>query len=148
MFLCERSLESLHYTLVCDHIQHCDDNTDEDFCQFSLCPISWFRCRNGQCVPLYQVCNVKWDCYDGSDEGCKWHRIFLSVTTLPPAVLDMSSKARPFLKQMKDSDECPVTHFRCFQGYCLPIYLRCNGVDDCPNREDEASCESLSLIHI
>ena len=144
MFVCERSRESLHYTLVCDHIQHCEDNTDEDFCQFSPCPVSWFRCRKGQCVPPYQVCNVKWDCYDGSDEGCKWHRIFLSVTTLPPAVLDMSSKARPFLKQMKDSEECPVTHFQCSQGYCLPIYLRCNGVDDCPNREDEASCESYT----
>ena len=56
----------------------------------------------------------------------------------------MDGTGRPFLGQMKDSDECPVTHFRCSQGFCLPIYLRCNGVDDCPNREDEASCESYS----
>ena len=45
---------------------------------------------------------------------------------------------------MKDSEQCPVTHFQCSQGYCLPIYLRCNGVEDCPNREDEASCESYT----
>ena len=144
MYVCERSRESLHYTLVCDRIEHCDDNTDEDFCQFSACPVSWFRCRNGQCIPLDQVCNRKLDCYDESDESCANYRQFLQAKTMPPAILDMSSKARPFLKQMKDSDECPVTHFQCSQGHCLPIYLRCNGVDDCPNREDEASCESYT----
>ena len=28
MFVCEYSHETLHYTLVCDRIQHCADNTD------------------------------------------------------------------------------------------------------------------------
>ena len=38
---------------------------------------------------------------------------------------------------------CPETHFRCaeIESFCLPVYLRCNGVDDCPGREDEAACE-------
>ena len=144
MFVCERSRESLHYTLVCDHIQHCEDNTDEEFCHFSLCPISWFRCQNGQCIALGQLCDGTSDCYDGSDEVCVSERPIFEPTTLPPAVLDVDGTGQPFLKQMNDSDECPVTHFQCSQGYCLPIYLRCNGVDDCPNREDEASCESYT----
>ena len=142
MFVCERSHETLHYTLVCDHIQHCEDNTDEDFCYFSPCPPSRFRCLSGQCIGLDQFCDLKSDCYDGSDEVCAAKRQFL--TTLPPAVLDVDGTGRPFLTQMNDSDDCPVTHFRCSQGFCLPIYLRCNGVDDCPNREDEASCESYT----
>ena len=58
MFVCERSHEAVHYTLVCDHIQHCDDNTDEDFCQFSPCPPSAFRCRSGQCIRLDQQCDL------------------------------------------------------------------------------------------
>ena len=38
---------------------------------------------------------------------------------------------------------CPETHFQCADnGYCLPVYVMCNGVYDCPGREDEASCES------
>ena len=143
MFVCERSLESLHCTLVCDHIRHCEDNTDEDFCQFSNCPFSWSRCHRGQCIPGNKECDVKQDCYDGSDY-CYMERDFLELTTLPPAVLDVDRRGRPFLRHMTNSDECPVTHFQCSQGFCLPIYFRCNGVDDCPNREDEASCESYT----
>ena len=142
MFVCERSHEAVHYTLVCDNMQHCDDNTDEDFCDSAPCPPSRFRCLSGQCIGLEHLCDSKSDCYDGSDEVCAEGKQF--VTTLPPAILHVDGKGRPFLRQMNDSDECPLTHFQCTQGFCLPIYLRCNGVDDCPNREDEASCESYT----
>ena len=40
---------------------------------------------------------------------------------------------------------CPETHFVCpGDGYCLPVYLRCNGVSDCPGREDEADCNGYT----
>ena len=144
MFVCERSHEAVDYTLLCDHIQHCADNTDESFCHFSPCSISEFRCQIGQCISLEHFCNEKTDCYDGSDEICVRNQEYLELTTMPPAVLKMDNTGKPFLSQMTVSDECPVTHFQCSQGYCLPIYLRCNGVDDCPNREDEASCETYT----
>ena len=37
---------------------------------------------------------------------------------------------------------CPETHFQCPHSYCLPVYVRCNGVNDCPYHEDEAGCDS------
>ena len=143
MFVCENSHETLHYTLVCDRIQHCADNTDEDFCQFSPCSASSFRSQNGQCIALHQECDGTSDCYDGSDETCSKDVQPLPLTS-QPAVLDVDGTGQPILREMNNSDECPVTHFQCSQGHCLPIYLRCNGVDDCPNREDEASCEKYS----
>ncbi|XP_025079761.1 G-protein coupled receptor GRL101-like [Pomacea canaliculata] len=38
---------------------------------------------------------------------------------------------------------CPESHFTCvsLQQVCLPVYLRCNGVNDCPGHEDEAACD-------
>nr|KAG5712202.1 hypothetical protein BaRGS_014552 [Batillaria attramentaria] len=29
-------------------------------------------------------------------------------------------------------------------GYCLPVYLRCNGVYDCPGLEDERDCDKYA----
>ena len=37
---------------------------------------------------------------------------------------------------------CPETHFWCSDKYlCLPVYVRCNGVYDCPGHEDEEGCD-------
>ena len=142
MFVCERSHESVHYTLVCDHIQHCADNTDEDFCHYSPCPTSWDRCKNGQCIPFGKLCDGKSDCYDNSDEVCK-PMIIGCFSDPPPGILHLTNYGVPYIIA-NNTYECSLTHFQCSQGFCLPIYLRCNGVDDCPNREDEASCEIYS----
>ena len=142
MFLCERSEAALHYTLVCDHIQHCEDNTDENFCHFSPCPFAWYRCRNGQCIMRNQVCDGIPDCYDGSDEFCPVHREIFGPVNEQQTRLNTNDWS--FLKQVNKSGECSSTQFQCSQRLCLPIYLRCNGVDDCPNREDEASCDNYT----
>ena len=39
---------------------------------------------------------------------------------------------------------CPITHFNCLSHgshLCLPIYLRCNHVQDCPGHGDEVNCD-------
>ena len=44
------------------------------------------------------------------------------------------------------SSLCPETHFRCPGNltYCMPVFVRCNGVSDCPGREDEEGCDSYA----
>ena len=38
---------------------------------------------------------------------------------------------------------CPPTHFECPDvAYRLPVYVRCNGVFDCPYRQDEEGCDT------
>nr|KAG5693900.1 hypothetical protein BaRGS_014341 [Batillaria attramentaria] len=45
---------------------------------------------------------------------------------------------------------CSVPHWADFQqhflcdGYCMPVYVRCNDVYDCPGKEDEAACDSYT----
>ena len=44
-------------------------------------------------------------------------------------------------KRPQETTDCPETHFQCLDnGYCLPVFLRCNGVYDCPGKEDEGGC--------
>ena len=38
---------------------------------------------------------------------------------------------------------CPQTHFQCPSWHCLPLFLRCNEVEDCPRGEDELGCDTL-----
>nr|KAG5700374.1 hypothetical protein BaRGS_029626 [Batillaria attramentaria] len=44
------------------------------------------------------------------------------------------------------SSDCPPAHFTCpgVTWYCLPVYVRCNGVYDCPGHEDEAECDGYT----
>ena len=46
-------------------------------------------------------------------------------------------------KPERIAKSCPETHFWCSKErlYCLPVYVRCNGVRDCTRGEDELDCE-------
>ncbi|KAL8565916.1 hypothetical protein ACOMHN_000493 [Nucella lapillus] len=44
---------------------------------------------------------------------------------------------------VEDATQCPDTHITCSElGLCLPLYVRCNGMYDCPHQEDELHCDS------
>ena len=90
-------------------------------------------------------------CADGSD----FHRCPLSVAGHRdrvdiPMIIDFRPKGLidrlplPLDKHSIDS-ACPETHFWCpDKDYCLPVFVRCNGVNDCPGHEDEEGCDTYT----
>lgn len=39
------------------------------------------------------------------------------------------------------SSECHIEfEVRCAMGLCIPSYLRCNGITECPDYSDESKC--------
>ena len=146
-FQCASKTEYIPIAFVCDFTNDCSDGTDEDFCVHSQnCP--GFTCRNGQCVKLHKVCDAYFDCVDISDEtDCAnvWLEFFPRQDKIPPpAIVNFDSFGFVTQIAMNESQPCPETHFRCpgKLDYCMPVYVRCNGVYDCVGREDEAGCDS------
>ncbi|PVD27181.1 hypothetical protein C0Q70_12335 [Pomacea canaliculata] len=147
MFMCLHSSQTLHFSLVCDFRPDCLDGSDENFCSRDY-NCTGFTCLNGQCVDSHKLCDVNRDCWDGSDEDCVVFRtwnINLTSFAYPPAVIDFDQQTDVTYKELNSSDSCPEMHFRCPpEGYCLPVYVRCNGVYDCPYHEDEEDCASYT----
>ena len=91
------------------------------------------------------------DCFDNSEElDCAMltdmRKYFNVLRRLPPAVVLLNNRTRNdfIVKGMDAADPCPDTHFRCPEPvYCLPVFLRCNRVKDCPYGEDEVGCETM-----
>ena len=142
MFMCEDGAQTMHFSLVCDHVKHCQDNSDEDFCFHKPCTSDMFSCDNHQCLNRDVQCNGKLDCFDKSDELCSIQELKnVRATEPPPAIVYLRDNGT---FNTTASRSCPLTHFKCLDQYCLPVYLRCNGIADCADREDEVYCDSYT----
>ena len=103
-----------------------------------------------QCIPASLACDKYAHCPEGQDElNCQdsaERRVHF--TQFPPALVDLDKTGYLTTYSHRrswsnDRVECPLTHLECpGHNYCIPVYLRCNGVYDCPKREDEVGCES------
>ena len=82
MFACEDETKgrTMPYTLVCDFRSDCEYGSDENFCVHTP-PCNGFTCNNGQCVANDSYCNVRRDCWDGSDERCDQVHLPEGLTT-------------------------------------------------------------------
>ena len=112
-----------------------------------------------QCVKRSTLCDGQRDCVDGIDEDSCFFSTVTKIRRSPPPGLfrftPLSSTGKdqspfditplPAAGDASNSSSCPETHFQCpGDGYCLPVFVRCNAVYDCPGREDEAACGSYS----
>ena len=140
VYTCDHG-HTLPYTLVCDFSPDCPDLSDEYFCVHPDCPYPMYTCRNGQCVPLESPCDGRQDCKDRSDESdCMYAKNRIEFLP-PPAVVEFDGYGSFSKTSMGEGERCPDTHFLCPGFYCLPVYVVCNGVYDCPGWEDEAGCD-------
>ena len=90
-------------------------------------------------------------CLDGSDFlRCDTHLVKPKHRGDIPMIIDFKPKGhinrRPLPPDRGSRDSaCPETHFWCpDKDYCLPVYVRCNGVNDCPGHEDEEGCDAYT----
>ena len=149
MFECDNKRGTVPYTLVCDFRPDCSDHSDEMFCRHkTYCGKTFYTCNNGQCIPLTKVCDRKKDCWDSSDENCKdfsmhnKHNFIFLKRKSAPSVITYKEGDVYTQTQVGSFRPCPQYYFQCPQSKnCLPVYLRCNGISDCSQHEDESGCD-------
>ena len=103
-----------------------------------------------QCYPIHASCDEHRDCAGGEDEElCTVTTAFLEspLPINPPLIVETDGRGAFSFKSLSNIDivngsvGCPHTHFQCpGQEMCLPVYMRCNGVFDCPYHDDEVAC--------
>ena len=90
-------------------------------------------------------------CHNGRDPVTCSRKSYLTLggndVLPPPAVITFSRNKEgitmsPVANLSVTGSPCPDTHFQCAgDGYCLPVFLLCNAVYDCPGKEDEDRCD-------
>ncbi|KAL8591972.1 hypothetical protein ACOMHN_020450 [Nucella lapillus] len=149
-FVCNNGVQQVPYSLVCDYRADCGDQSDEDFCHFPACQRSDFQCGGKQCIPETQVCDQIKQCVNGIDEAeCRRWRPVNLISPPAPAIVNFASDRYLNFTAFRTSSSpfpgCPDSHFQCPpDGYCLPVFVRCNGVSDCQDRADEMGCEQYT----
>lgn len=76
------------------------------------CPLNYFRCNSGRCIPLSWKCDGDNDCNDKEDE---------------PESCDNTTTCNP-------------SSFKCNNNRCIPSRWRCDYADDCGDYSDEVEC--------
>ena len=85
---------------------------------------------------------------DGHDEhNCQYQELQRRRSENLPVIVEFKRSGLINIKSLQSKDSladvvCPETHFWCpGKDYCLPVFVRCNGVYDCPGHEDEEGCD-------
>ncbi|XP_072029185.1 uncharacterized protein [Amphiura filiformis] len=116
-----------------------------------------FQCGlTGATIPLWQTCNNYPDCEDGSDEIfcgpperlCDLHfrPCRLSDTCIEPEF--ECDGTDDCLYGMDEAfcniEECPSNYWKCpSRPFCIPLYNRCDTVNDCGDWRDEENCTNI-----
>ena len=125
---------------VCNGIPDCDDFSDETACRYSTsyqgiepitllyfnqCPNGWSFCNvfGNECFPNNKICVYE-----------RWVNVPLYCSNTEH--LNYCAE-----------HQCP-SMLKCDHSYCIPTYMMCDGVNDCPGGEDEHTCTHISCAGI
>ncbi|XP_012935010.2 G-protein coupled receptor GRL101-like, partial [Aplysia californica] len=131
----------------CDAKPDCLDASDELDC--SRCNGGAILCPSVGCLPPHWAHDDALDCH-ARDQSGQWilEPDFVPHTVQaqpPPGVVMPDGYGKVTILPLDEGDPCPPTHVQCPKGYCVPIYMLCNGHKDCPEGEDELAetCQSF-----
>ncbi|KAJ8676395.1 hypothetical protein QAD02_012182 [Eretmocerus hayati] len=122
---------------VCDKEFDCKDGGDEQNCQYPTpkdCKNEEFTCQSGLCIPQAYACDGIPDCSSGEDEqnchiGCELTQYMCKSTTTGANDTKSLVYPAPWLLSARDH-----------QRDCISLKHVCDGVPDCPEKDDEENC--------
>ncbi|XP_033114243.1 suppressor of tumorigenicity 14 protein homolog [Anneissia japonica] len=162
-FSCDNGVTVIKLDWICDDIQDCYDNTDEEGCDlssysfssysfssYSECPYA--DCDDGTiCLHEYDICDNIADCIDGQDEAeslcthcwaCDGGTQCIDLDFVCDSIADCDDMTD------ENNDGCPPVEDRCWNGaflchhgyFCIPRSWMCDNENDCGDNSEEIKC--------
>ena len=141
---------------VCDCISHCPDGSDETQCAYCQS----VRGQVTQNVGIYDNVNTHstilmpfaQNCTSAGfnpcgimSSGCFPTEALCVFERLPENLIRYCRNGAHLLNCY--NFECP-NYYKCSFTYCIPLFKVCNGEFDCPNGEDEVSCNDTKCQNL